>query len=325
MLGDSCSCSGSGLAFSDSYGTVPVSGGLSVGRFKVAENTNPLPQDRVFFNYNHFENAYSVSTFFPQQRVRDVNVDRYTLGGEKTFHDGASSVELRIPFAATLRNDLNVARLDDVEGVEFGDIALNFKRVLYRQSRCAIAAGLGLTLPTGPDAKMILVNDELTVNEDAVHLLPYVGLLLTPSERLFTQFFAQFDFDANGNRVSFNGEDVGAFQEQTLLFLDWSVGYWLYRRCCPDCDGVAHEGLVGVAPILELHYTSTLSQTDRVSTDGGTLANLSGRQDLLNLTGGLEAQFGGNWFVRAAGVVPLKENPDRRFDAEFLFQINRLF
>jgi hypothetical protein len=325
MLGDSCWCGGSGMMLIGSEGSIPVSGGMAVGRFKVAENTSPLPQDRVFFNYSHFENVYTISTWFPQEFTRDVNVDRFTLGGEKTFHDGASSVELRIPFAGTLRHDLDVARLDDAEAVEFGDITLNFKRALYRGDCAVVAAGLGVTFPTGPASQMALGFGDLEIDDEAVHLLPYLGLLLTPTERLFTQFFAQFDFDAGGNSVVYDGENVGKIQEQSLLFLDWSVGYWLYRRCCPDCCGPAHEGLVGLAPMFELHYTTMISDADSLSLLGGELTNPSGRNDFLNLTGGLECQFGDNWFVRVAAVAPLKDRPDRRFDAEVLLQVNRMF
>ena len=82
---------------------------------------------------------------------------------------------------------------------------------------------------------------------------------------------------------------------------------------------------MGIAPMFELHYTSMISDADSLWVPGGWLTNLSGRNDFLNVTGGLECQFGDNWFVRVAAAAPLREYPERRFDAEVLLQVNRMF
>ncbi len=44
-------------------------------------------------------------------------------------------------------------------------------------------------------------------------------------------------------------------QDQSLLFLDMSVGYWVYRAQNAPF-------LKGVAPMVELHYTTTLQSPD---------------------------------------------------------------
>ena len=67
-------------------------------RVKIAENNKALPEDRVFFMYNHFENAlHNESNLGPTFVSRDLEVDRYTFGLEKTLFDENWSVELRMP------------------------------------------------------------------------------------------------------------------------------------------------------------------------------------------------------------------------------------
>ncbi len=87
MLGDFF---GGNFGFSSfDTATLAVAGGIR--NFKIAENVSPMPQDRVFFNYNHFHNA-----------VEDINgraysLDRFTFGGEKSFADQLFSLEARLP------------------------------------------------------------------------------------------------------------------------------------------------------------------------------------------------------------------------------------
>jgi hypothetical protein len=56
--------------------------GASIGRVKIADNSSPLPRDRVFFDYNYFHNT----------SLNGVNVNRYTPGLETTFFSGMTSL-----------------------------------------------------------------------------------------------------------------------------------------------------------------------------------------------------------------------------------------
>ena len=56
----------------------------------------PLPTDRVFFDYNHFDQANITAN------GAVVGLDRYTLGIEKTFCDGLWSVEIKAPIESGL-------------------------------------------------------------------------------------------------------------------------------------------------------------------------------------------------------------------------------
>jgi hypothetical protein len=141
--------------------------------------------------------------------------------------------------------------------------------------------------------------------------------------------FAQVDVAANGNTVlftEFDGapvENVGKLNEQTLLYLDLAVGYWLYR------DSEAPR-LTGVAVVGETHYTTTLQDADIIfGTDPNAnllIGNVDNRFDVVNGTIGLQFLFFDLSSLRVAGVFPLGERPDQRFfDSEVQVQFNRQF
>ena len=67
---------------------------LTCSRLNISENNSPLPTDRVYFSYRHFHNASNLR-FYQFEESFDVN--RFTLGGERTFCDGMMSVEMRLP------------------------------------------------------------------------------------------------------------------------------------------------------------------------------------------------------------------------------------
>jgi|GEM_PF-1048363 len=324
--------------------SVGVTGGDR--RYKIIEANSPIPTDRVFFNYNHFENAL----LDIDENLR--NLDRFTFGVEKTFRDGLWSVEFRAPFAGGYNSTQSLMEGASLSDTEFGDIAVAVKRLLVERERFKLAAGVGLVFPTGKDWRIV---DDLgalvLVENEAVHIQPFLGALFQPNDRLFFLAFTQVDFDAHGNTVRQrfagpNGDQlgtVGVYQEQSLLFLDFSAGYWLYKN--PSACWIT-----AIAPVVEIHYSTTAQNTDIVVGPLGTIVSEDlgfgeneppppfeppvgdaqrglpgGRRDILNLTGGLHFQMGTNSTLTVAAVAPLRTRSDREFDAEFLVQWNRRF
>lgn len=313
-------------------------GGASVDlasrRFKIVDSNSPIPQDRFFFNYNHYENP------LVDLGGEIRNVDRYTFGLEKTFRDGLWSAEFRVPFAAGLDSTQSIqanGEYGDLTATEFGDIGVAMKRYLLRRERFEVAAGLGVIFPTADDFVITSADSAnpgtVVFENEAVHLQPFVGALWRPNDRLFVIGFSQLDFDAGGSNVlSGIGDlvDAGDFHEQSLLFMDISLGYWIYQNPCARC-------LTGVAPMLELHYSTTMDDPDLVVlTDGlGTIQSYAGRRDILDLTAGFRFQMGPLSTLTVAGVAPLRTGrdrnfgavpaTDRNFDAEFVVQFNRRF
>lgn len=307
------------------------SAGASGGdrRFKIVENNSPLPTDRVFFNYHFFAN--------PLVNVagRSVDLHRYTFGLEKTFLDGQCSAELRVPFSSGYNSDQSLEDGASLSGTEFGDLSLAFKGVLLRLECLLVSAGLGVTFPTGSDWRLLDPDGQprLVLENEAVHLQPFLGAWLQPNDRLFVLFFTQADFDTSGNTVrgidSYPGpasREAGVLQDQALLFADIAAGYWIYR------DSSRHV-LTGIAPVIELHYSTTMQQADAVvdQVSGLTLGADPaqgvgfGYRDFLNLTGGVHFELGALSRLTVAGVVPLRSAGDRDYDAELALQFNRRF
>ena len=294
----------------------PPRGGAGVRLVKIAENYTPAPRNRIFATYHFFNDVF-------QGEVGDVN--RYTAGFESTYWDDSRSVELRIPYAYTIDS----MQLDDPitsKNVEFGNVAVTFKNVLHSRESWLLSGGFGVALPTADDNQVARPGDMreiLRVENEAVHLLPFLGLLAVPNDRLFIQSFAQLDIDTSGNTVrgdlmAMNLKQIGVIQDPTLLFLDVSFGYWLYDEPDAGC-------LTGVAPIIELHYTTTLNEADLVQRDGFTVGDLSRNFNILNLTLGTHFEFHDRCSLRPGFVIPLRNGDDQQFDFEFFLQANMGF
>ncbi|MBI3840007.1 MAG: hypothetical protein HY288_18960 [Planctomycetia bacterium] len=308
------------LAKSQFIGTIPNAGGTR--RVKISENNSPIPRDRVFFAFNEFNNA---ALLVQQNEPNLIDIQRYTPGFEKTFWDGQASIEFRSPLAYTQNSQVFLQGNGPIKHTQFGNISLALKFLLWREDNFALAAGTGINLPTAPDVQIFQFGQPLlTLKNQSVHLLPYVGVYWAPTDRAYVQSFLQIDVDTNGNTVNVpNGGPAGVLTEQTFLYADVSMGYWLYRN--PE----AHL-LTGIIPILEFHYNTTLQNADRVvaRTDPTqfTLGNSFNRLDITNVTAGSHFRLGPLSFLTIAGVFPLKSREsDRQFDSEIVAQFNRLF
>lgn len=288
---------------------IPPGGGAAVRRIKIAENTSPQPRCRVFFNYNFFNDVIA--------GIGDVN--RYTFGIEHCMACQTRSIELRVPFAATLAADqtLGVQSKD----TEFGNMTIVGKQVLLQNDQSLLSAGLGVAMPTGSDSRLFLPNGQqvLHIDNESVHLLPFVAALSSPNDRWFWQSFLQFDVDTNGNpiRGDLSGRNLSQFgilQDTTLMFVDFGVGYQLYQNPC--CN------ISGISAVTELHYATTLQDADFANGNGFMIRDFSNRFDVVNLTLGLNI-FGRNGgSIRPAVVIPLRTGDDKQFDYEAQLQAN---
>src|SRR5262245_41260824 len=119
---------------------------------KIAENDNPIPVDRVFFNYNHFQNVFAISEQLPVPPfptvIRQEPIDRYMIGFEKTFLDGWTSVELRMPFTGTFDTNLQSV---GINGGNVGNLAVVLKSLVYLGGNVAVGDGMAIDTPTGSE------------------------------------------------------------------------------------------------------------------------------------------------------------------------------
>lgn len=297
---------------------VPSPGTSTVGRVKLAENTSPIPRDRVFMNYSYFHNV--------PLGPRGADVDRFVPGFEKTFFAGLTSIEMRFPFAATLDSNVLSDGPTDTSNFEYGNMSLVSKTLLIQNQVWAFSGGIQVALPTADDVTVSTSGGTplVLVENEAVHLMPFVGGLYTPNDRLFFQWFLQVDCNANDNPAAIRNPFVGALapagglDDTDFMYLDLSLGYWLYRgsRC---------SKISGLAPIFEVHWNSSLEDTGFVEQDGIRVGNNAGQIDLVNLVAGLVIECGGNTSVTAAYTGPAVGDEDRDFDGEFRLLFNHRF
>jgi hypothetical protein len=349
MFGDFFNNVGGGLLATDTlggsfagYADLPLAAGCR--RVKIAENDSAVPQDRIFYMYNHFQDSLQAdvvpSPIYSPRTERSLSVDRYTFGFEKTFFDGNWSAEMRMPIAGTTNFETPVINPGmGVEGGCVGNLAVIVKRSIYRSCSTAVAVGMGVDTPTGSDVDGFVsitptpTFTYFTMHNDAVHLLPFVGFVHAPTDEFFWQGFLQVDVPLNGNRIDYEGVrsqvvrssgELGTLNEQSLMYLDLSGGYWVYRNQCSP-------GLTGLATLVEVHYTTTMQDTDVVQ---GTVvpaqlqltyANFANRVDVLDFTVGLHAEFANHTLCRVGGVFPLSTGDDRAFNSEIQVQVERRF
>lgn len=295
-------------------------------RLKVAENNKALPMNRCYFMYNHFHNALNADADMSTPgSERDYSVDRFTIGLERMFLDDLWSVDVRMPFAASQQFTSGGLA---IESGSVGNLQVTLKRLLALGEYGSVAAGLAIDTPTGSDVTGKLLTTKFTVQNEAVHLAPYVGFLHVPNDRIFCQGFLQVDVPTNGNRIDFvdtgsppSSGAFGTYDEQTLLYADISAGYWLCRN--PDARLVT-----GLASLVEFHYTTTLTDADVVlgsvpaSLSTFQFGNLLGRMDVTNVTVGLHSELFGHTTLRVAGVFPLQDDLERPFDSEVVVSLN---
>lgn len=317
MFGDSLMAPGqvfAGAAFTPGvtpYADIPLAGGAR--RVKIAENNRLMPTDRVYLQYNHFHNAFE--RFDAAGTPGVASLDQYTLGIEKTFLD-VWSCEVRMPFTGAYQADMaptiNLPGLG-VSTSHYGNLAVILKRHLAAGDWWALGGGVGVDIPIGSDVQGFIDGTPFAIDNEAVHLLPFGAAVVRPTERLFGQAFIQVDTPLNSNRVVLDATPIGELTEQTLLYVDAGIGYWLYQNRCA-------KWLTGLAGVVEVHYTTPLQDADVFAGTVGVrtlgVGNVWNRMDVVNLTLGLHAEFSPGCTLGVGGVVPLDDRPDRAFDAE---------
>ncbi len=329
MIGDFFSSAGQIVVSPEAVGTfgnllvaeLPNAGASR--RVKISENNSPIPRDRVFYSFNEFVNA--VPLFELNQIDGAMDVDRHTPGFEKTFWDGLGSFELRTPIAYTQNSRVFLGGDGPAKNTEFGNISLALKFLLWEDDACAFAGGLGVNVPTADDSEIFQAGSPLlTIQNESLHLLPYAAFLWRPTALTYLQSFMQLDVDANGNMVvDVQDRPAGVLNEQTLLYIDISAGFWLYQNPQARC-------VTGITPTIEFHYTTTLQDADivRVPMQGGSagLGNSFNRLDIVNATAGVHFWIGPRSVFTVAGGFPLGPSDEQRqFDAEIIAQFNRFF
>ncbi|MFN5733702.1 MAG: hypothetical protein ACK48R_17815 [Planctomyces sp.] len=296
--------------------------GSQISQYKISEENSPLPRDRVFFNYNYFNSVVGSAGY--------GDVQRFVPGFERTFNDSWTSAEVRLPFAGTFDSaQLLNEELMTTGGsaAELGNLSVALKQLLLQTESGVVSGGLSVELPTADDT--VIQNRALYMRRsgEAVTVAPWLGLLMTPTDRTFIQGFGQVAFDTTGEAVlvedRYSGESAaGRLQESAVLYASVQGGVWLYQA-----DAAADVTLTGLAGVLELHFNEMLQSADYFSANVGGVplefGNAGSRANVVNLTTGLTAQLYRRTNLTMSVVVPTSS--DRQFDSELHIGLNHYF
>jgi hypothetical protein len=261
----------------------------SVRTFKITEDESPAPQDRVYFDFNYYDNVGAALNRFYGINLHGVDVYRDTFGVEKTFLNGDFSAGLRLPVNTLSAGSTNPDFAGTDTGV--GDLSLILKYAFYRDNEAGtlLSGGLAVTSPTGPSH---FANSAIPVIRDVI-FEPYLGYIWS-RDRLFIHGFVGID-------VPTDSRDV------VLLYNDIGVGYYLYKN--PKAQGL----ITAIAPTVEVHVTNPLNHR-------GALRNFdpSGTADIVDMTCATTLEMGDSARLSLGVVTPL--TGPKPFDIEVQVQ-----
>jgi hypothetical protein len=284
----------------------PTGGGV-VGRTKISDDNSPLPRDRVIFDYDYFSSV----PFTPG----GFNVSRFSVGFEKTFLCQRTSVEVRMPFASTLDNNISADGVTN-RATALGNLNVTLKVLVIPGDCFSVAGGLGIDVPTADDTHVFVGGSEVVrLTNNATVLTPYVAFLYTPNPSWFFQNWYQIGIPIAGNGVLFNDGTgtglvpVGRLTDQNLVQIDAQLGYWLIE---PNTSCVGP--LSGLAPFVELHYNTVTNHADHVAAGNFLVGAVDNSFNELNLSVGAIVQFGDRMNLTLGASFPLLSSPNKTFD-----------
>lgn len=278
----------------DFHAIANTSSGAS--RVRASRNNNIVPLTRIYFDHSTSENARFDSAI----DSRDGDIHLGILGVEKSFLNNLFSVEVRLPFVSGLdRQQPAIINQPAVPGSGFGNMYLGSKTLLLYGPKNVLTAGLGFTLPTGSPTEFMLGNTVIAdIQNTTGFIQPYVAYSRR-SGAWFLQSWTGFDFAMGGNQISIGPVPRGQYQEQHLFLQDLQIGFWLFR------NESSNRFIKGIAPLLELHYASTLNDTDNVNIVQD-YRNPFNRVDMLNTTIGTQLDLGRFSTCRLGVSFPLR-------------------
>ena len=291
------------------------------GGFRAAHNNSATPWSRFIYNYYYYNNAILASPNFVDQHI---DIQTSEIGFEYAFFCDLMSVQVLVPFSHTVESSIVANTFTTVpEDLELGNVSLALKAMVYQDCYKSLSLGVGIDTPTADDFIIADPDVEFFLNNETIVVSPYMGWVAELTPNVFTQGFIQASIPMGNNsgRVNFfNGPSQATFdiRELAKLYIDLSLGAWLYRD---ECSGN------GFAVISELHYTTTLDDPDAVLATGPVPDSVSLgyiRRDIIDATMGVMFRYG-NLDTTFAYTTPLTDEEDRLFEGELMLQISRKF
>ncbi|MCA9068166.1 MAG: hypothetical protein KDA84_04550 [Planctomycetaceae bacterium] len=300
--------------------------------FKILDNQNPMPVDRVYFSFSFFNDVDQL----------DTQVYRYILGGEKTFMDGQASFLVHVPMItinpggtgtgvlATSGPESGVVGSTNSYETDIGDVTLGFKYILMGGGPCddyVLTGGLTGTIPVGPDTlggKIPLIETDVDHNGS---VQPFLTFGTRTTRGAYVQAYTGLD-------VPIDDDDA------TYWFNTVSAGYLIPM-------GDRSSFISAIVPKLEVHANSPINNRNLTVYSSRNSRNLGasnstgifpigsspagagtrvGQAELpnaINLTYGVTTVIGNSASLTLAGSSPL--SAPQMFDYELQLQLNIFF
>jgi hypothetical protein len=283
--------------------------------FKIADNQSPMPQDRVFFNFNYFNDVNRAINRKFAAPLGGIQIYRYVAGFEKTFGDGMGS----IGFFDSINNLSAVSPRPGLGGTHtaMGDLNMFTKFVLYSQwddpsptpsytspglsplgggrNGFLLSGGALFSFPTGPGG---FAGAGFSKSFRDTNIQPFLGY-----------YYSQGNFYLQG----FEALNIPLDHHDVLsLYNDVGIGYYLYRN--QNMDTL----ITAFAPTFEVHANVPLNHTDF-----GKVTDPVGTSTIVDLTLGGNIQLGRNAVVLLGAVTPV--TGPRPFAVEAIALLNIYF
>ena len=249
---------------------------------QIVDNDSPRPTDRVYFGYNYYDQVGA-----PLNNGTGENLNRETIGFEKTLLNENASVGMRLPFTQLSGPDFQTRQV--------GDLSILCKYALYnnRKTGDLVSVGMVLTTPTGGVG---FAGSQVLAQHDLPHswlFQPWAGFVKL-YDRVYFQGISNIIVPSDNRDVTVIGNSLVA-------------GYWLYR----NADS---RTLNGIIPVAEVHVRTPLNHRD-----------VTGQiylPDMVNLTGGIHFRT-----PRAvvSGAVSVPTVGPRPWGIEAIGTLNLLF
>jgi hypothetical protein len=260
--------------------------------FKIADNQSPMPQDRVFYTFDYFNNMNGDVNRRLGSAVTEIQAYRQLLGIEKTFWRGNASIGVRLPIDTLWTNGGNPSLRGNSTSV--GNVSVFAKFLLHDNPALGsmLSGGLAVTAPTGPSS---FAGSRSSYGVRDAQIQPFLGYILRRGD-FYLQGFSAID-------VPTDSRDV------TMWYNDLALGYFVYQSADPSAF------LSAVVPTFEVHLNDPLNHRGALRPN-----DPAGTPDVLDLT------FGTSFIIRKRLVATVgcafPVTGPQPFDVEALALLN---
>jgi hypothetical protein len=269
----------------------------SVRGFKIADNQSPVPQDRIYFSFNFFDDVNKRLDNFFQTNFKGVQIYRYIWGFEKTFNDGRGSFGMTLPlnniFALSREPRLN----NGGDSTALGDLTVYLKHIFAYDSRSGSLATGGLAI-TPRTAGRTFAGAPFLSGSNTTSIQPFFAYLIK-FDRFYIHGFESIDtpFD---------------FNQPTMIYNDLGMGYYLFRAA------EQQQFISAIVPTVEVHANIPLNHRGAYD-----ILDRFGTPDVVDITSGVNVRF---WdrMVGTFGIAVPVTGP-RAFDYEVQALLNFYF